>query len=109
MLKIIPFADTAITGNSVTFTPNTTPLYSLTDDDLFIRPAKTRSWSREPTPIRSRIGLALEIRGRSDAYNTGPVTTFDQSMIDRFGLRVGSTIAAHEICDVTMAKAPPAS
>ena len=105
MLKIIPFADTAITGNSVTFTPNTTPLYSLTDDDFIYSPGEDPVLVTRADPYSLPNWLALEIRGRSDAYNTGPVTTFDQSMIDRFGLRVGSTIAAHEICDVTMAKA----
>ena len=105
MLKIIPFADTAITGNSVTFTPNTTPLYSLTDDDFIYSPGEDPVLVTRADPYSLPNWLALEIQGRSDAYNTGPVTAFDQSMIDRFGLRVGSTIAAHEICDVAMAKA----
>jgi hypothetical protein len=31
-LRIVPYADVALTGNGVTYTPNTTPLYDLDDD-----------------------------------------------------------------------------
>ncbi|MDB4970792.1 MAG: hypothetical protein JWN44_6481, partial [Myxococcales bacterium] len=35
-LKVIPYCDTPLTGNAVTYTPNTTPLYDL-NDDHFLR------------------------------------------------------------------------
>jgi Putative phage tail protein len=33
-LKIIPYADMAISGSGASFAPNTTPVYNLTDDDF---------------------------------------------------------------------------
>lgn len=104
MLKFIPFGDSAITGNGVTFTPNTTPLYSLTDEDFIHSQGEDPVQVTRSDPYSLPNWQAVEIRGRSDAYNTGPVTAFDQSMIDRFGLRVGSTVTAHEICDIGIAQ-----
>ena len=36
-------------------------------------------------------------------YQATPVEARDQAMIEQFGLRVGSTITAHEICDLNVA------
>jgi hypothetical protein len=47
---------------------------------------------------------SIEIQGRADNYNTGPITAWDQAAIEEFGLRVGSTISAHEICDLAVAQ-----
>jgi len=102
LLKFIPFGDSAITANGWTFTPNTTPLFSLTDEDFIY------AQGEDPIQIIRADAYSLpnwqtvEIQARSDNYNTGPLIAFDQSMIDRFGLRVGSTITAHEICDMTV-------
>jgi hypothetical protein len=104
MLKFIPFGDSAITGNGVTFTPNTTPLYSLTDEDFIHSQGEDPVQITRGDPYSRPNWQSVEIKGRSDAYNTGPVIAFDQSMIDRFGLRVGSTVTAHEICDIGMAQ-----
>jgi Putative phage tail protein len=104
MLKIIPFADSVITGNGATFAPNTTPLYSLTDEDFIHSHGEDPVQIIRSDPYSLPNWQSLEIQGRSDNYNTGPVTVWDQSMIDRFGLRVGSTITAHEICDIGIAQ-----
>ncbi len=104
MLKFIPLGDSAVTGNGATFTPNTTPLYSLTDEDFITSPGEDPVQITRSNPYSLPNWQAVEIKGRNDAYNTGPVTAFDQSMIDRFGLRVGSTVTAHEICDVGIAQ-----
>ncbi len=104
MLKIVPLGDTAVTGNGATFTPNATPLYSLTDEDFVYSPGEDPVQITRSDPYTLPNWQSLEIQGRGDNYNTGPVTVWDQSMIDRFGLRVGSTITAHEICDVGIAQ-----
>jgi len=104
MLKFIPFADSSITGNGATFTPNVTPLYSLTDEDFVYSSGEDPVQIVRADPYSLANWQSVEIQGRSDNYNTGPVTAFDQSMIDRFGLRVGGTVTAHEICDVGIAQ-----
>ncbi|MGO8740083.1 phage tail protein [Rhodoblastus sp.] len=104
MLKVIPLGDTAVTGNGAAFTPDTTPLYSLTDEDFVYSQGEDPVQITRSDPYSLPNWQSLEIMGRSDNYNTGPVTVWDQSMIDRFGLRVGSTVTAHEICDVGIAQ-----
>lgn len=104
MLKIIPFGDGVVSGNGVTFTPNSTALYSLTDEDFVASPGEDPVQISRANPYALANWQAVEIKPRSDNYNTGPILAFDQSMIDQFGLRVGSTVTAHEICDVNMAR-----
>src|ERR1700682_4108152 len=36
LLRFIPYGDTAVTGNGVTFNPNVTPIYDLDDDDYIV-------------------------------------------------------------------------
>ncbi|MCI4680168.1 phage tail protein [Rhodoblastus acidophilus] len=102
MLKFIPLGDSVVTGNGATFTPNTTALYSLTDEDFVYSQGEDPVQITRSDPYSLPNWQSIEIQGRADNYNTGPVTAFDQSMIDRFGLRLGSTITAHEICDAAM-------
>ncbi len=104
MLKIIPFGDSSVSAAGVIFTPNTTALYSLTDEDFIHSPNDDPVQIIRADPYSLPNWLSLEIRGRNDNYNTGPIAAFDQSMIDRFGLRVGSTVTAHEICNVGIAQ-----
>ena len=102
MLKIIPYGDGTISGNGWTWTANTTPLYSLTDEDYRYDSGADPVQITRSDPYAAPNWQTVEIQSRSDSYNTGPVTTFDQSAIDRFGLRVGPSVTAHEICDVAI-------
>jgi hypothetical protein len=100
MLKVIPFGDASVSGSGWNFIANTTALYSLTDEDFIYSHGEDPVQVTRADPYSIPNWQAVEIQARSDNYNSGPVTAFDQSMIDRFGLRVGSTITAHEICDL---------
>ena len=102
VLKIIPLGDGAITANGKTWTPNLTVLYALTDEDFLHTDGEDPIKVTRSDPYAGYNRQSVEIQARSDSYNTGPVTAFDQSAIDRFGLRAGSTITAHEICDVAI-------
>jgi hypothetical protein len=104
MLKIIPYGDGSISGNGWTWTANTTPLYSLTDEDYRYDAGTDPVQITRTDPYAAANWLSVEAQSRSDSYNTGPITAFDQSAIDRFGLRVGPTVAAHEICDIGIAQ-----
>jgi hypothetical protein len=108
LLKIIPYGDSAVTGGSAssqkTWTPNLTPVYDLTDEDFLHTEGEDPVRITRSDPYSAHNQQAIEIQVRSDAYNTGPIVAFDQSAINRFGLRIGSTITAHEICDLQVAR-----
>jgi hypothetical protein len=108
LLKIIPYGDSVVTGGSAalqkTWTPNLTPVYDLSDEDFLHTEGEDPVKITRSDPYSAYNQQAIEIQARSDAYNTGPIVAFDQAAINRFGRRVGSTVAAHEICDVAVAQ-----
>lgn len=104
-LRFIPYGDSTVTANGVTYAPNLTPLYNLTDEDFLDAGAGDDPVTViRSDPYSQPNRLSMEIVGREDAFNTGPVQVFDQSMIDRFGLREGSAVSAHEFCEPSIAQ-----
>jgi len=102
MLKFIPYGDTEITANSRTFVPNITPIFDLTDDDYIYDGTDDPVQCARSDPFQASNVQTLECFNRGYYYTATPVQVFDQSAIERFGLRMGSTITAHEICDLDM-------
>ncbi len=105
-LTIIPYADAAITGNGVTFTPNITPIYDLTDDDFIVSDA-----SEAPVNV-SRITTAdaynhvqVEYVDRAQDYNVAIAEAKDQADIEAKGLRTQDPVKLHYICDAAVARA----
>ncbi len=129
-LKFIPYGDSVVgptpnqfvtTGgggaNTCTFTPNVTPVYSLTDDDFVHEDGKdpvevTRTdpyachnWQR--LQINERINGWLPetipepwvIWSESNSYVPVPIDVWDQNAIELYGLRMAPDITANEICD----------
>lgn len=104
LLKFIPYTDTPITGNGVTFTPNTAPIYDLTDDDF--QPVDDEG------PIKVTRGavsdsfnsVKLEFFDRSNDYNLAIMEQADQADIQENGARPMSVITAHWITDANVAK-----
>jgi hypothetical protein len=91
LLKVVPYGDTAMTANGFTFTPNTTPLYSLFDDDFLPNRAVTGSSGaddrgndldpilvtrKDPTLIPNKI--KVEYVSRDFDYNSDFVVAEDQ-------------------------------
>ena len=107
-LKFLPFGDSPVTGGNgtttMTWTPNLTPIYALTDEDFLYADGEDPVKVLRSDPYAMPNQQSIEIQARNDSYNTGPVTVFDQAAISRFGLRIGSTITAHEICDLGVAQ-----
>ena len=102
-LTLVPYGDTAVTGNGATFTPNLTPQYDLADDDFI------HEDDADPV-ICTRADLAdaynqysIEYLDRSNAYNPAVVTVEDQAHIDVYGLRPASVIQAHHITSANTA------
>lgn len=99
-LKMVPYADTAISGNGATFTPNTTPIYDL-DDDCYILP------ENDASPVRCELKspadrynhVRVEYLNRANQYNPDIAEAKDKADIDANGLRSMDIVRAHWICD----------
>ena len=104
VLKIVPYGDQTVTANGVTFVPNITPIYSLTDDDYI-----TARGDDPVTVTRKRQADAfnqvqIEFLNRSNQYNTQVATAQDEGDIDLNGLRPANTTSYHMICDPNIAQ-----
>ena len=99
-LKFIPYGDSAIGGNGTSYVPNLTPIYNLTDFDFV-----DEKGNKDPVQVSRVDPFALptiqrvECLSRSNEYGAVPVEARDQSQIELYGPRVGTTIQGHEICD----------
>jgi hypothetical protein len=104
VLKFIPFTDTQVTGNGVTYTPINTPVYDLTDDDF--QPVDDEG------PIRVKRGavsdsynlVRLEYLDRANDYNIAIMPATDQADILENGERPMPVVTAHWITDSNVAK-----
>ncbi|MBC2668760.1 phage tail protein [Novosphingobium piscinae] len=103
LLKIIPYGDTAITGNGATYTPNLTPLFDLTDDDFIDIDGGPIIITRK-TPADAYNRMSVQFRNRANQYNQEVVSAEDQDAIERYGLKVASTITCDFICETAVAK-----
>jgi hypothetical protein len=128
LLKFIPYGDTALigplyTGGSVgfgttaasqsyayvgttqvqvgtcTFTPNVTPVYDLTDDDILHDDDKDPVQVERSDPYGASNMQILQISQRTNFYDATPITVFDQNAIERYGLRIAAGVTASDICD----------
>ncbi|MBV9815075.1 MAG: phage tail protein, partial [Alphaproteobacteria bacterium] len=126
LLKIIPYGDQPVTGNGTVYTPDTTPIYSLDDDDFIAQESSvgtgsgltpggtalrtgsgpiTGGFSDDPvrvlrsTPADANNSIQLECLDRSNNYNTAIVEAFDQAAIELYGVRRDSSIKARAIVD----------
>lgn len=105
LLKIVPYGDTVVSGNGVTFTPSVTPIYDLTDDD-FIAPAG----SDPVRQIRSATADAFNQRqvkftNRANQYNDEIAEAKDQANIELYGLRPDQQTTLPYINDAGVARA----
>lgn len=104
LLKILPMGDETVTGNGVTFIPETAPVLDLTEDDFIAAdnddPIKM---TRNPTADVYNC-VRVEYLDAANAYNTAIVEAKDQANIERFGLRPMDTIIAHALTNQTAAQ-----
>lgn len=117
-----------MTSAPYTFTPNTTVLYSLGEDDFIVQvsgvgtnlgvnpggPALrqgagpiTGGFTDDPvhivrsTPADANNMIEVECLDRSNSYNTTIVEAFDQASIDLYGVRRDTSLKANAIVDAT--------
>jgi hypothetical protein len=103
LLRFIPYGDSAASGNGITFNPNVTPIYNLGDDDFKIENNEDPLQVSRSDPYEAYNVWRLEIAERGNAYNLTSVESRDQNAIELYGMRIASTVTAHEICDPNIA------
>jgi hypothetical protein len=126
LLKIVPYGDQTVSGYGTTYAPNTTPIYSLGEDDFIVQESSvgtssgvvpgglalrsaagpiTGGFSGDPvrvarsTPADATNSIQLECLDRSNSYNTAVVEAFDQAAIALYGVRRDSSLKARAIVD----------
>ena len=82
------------------FTPNTTPVYNLSDDDFVYEDGNDPVQVARLDPYAVPNVQRLECFDRANQYAATPIEARDQNAIEQFGLNIGSTITAHEFCDL---------
>lgn len=118
VFKFVPLGDSSITANGVTYTPNLTIQYNLTDDDFIAPKVKQGAASGDGAsktgdggpiqvtradPADCPNHIKIEIKDRGNAYNSAPYEWQDQGLVDQFGQIDASVTQAHEICDLGIA------
>lgn len=105
VLKVIPYGDTTVTGNGVTFTPNVTPVYALTDDDFEENGSDDPVIVTRGNPADAFNQVQVKFYNRANQYNEDIAEAKDQAAIELFGLRPMPVVELHEICDQNVARA----
>lgn len=92
VLKVIPYGDQSASGSGYTFTPNTTPLYDLTDDDYLKNGDDDPVLVTRKAPVDryNQVFVEYENRGSATApYNVEVVEAKDQAAIDQIAAATG--------------------
>ncbi|HCU41592.1 MAG TPA: hypothetical protein DF293_14970, partial [Acinetobacter nosocomialis] len=101
-LKIRSYGDTAVSGNGVTFTPDLTPAYHLTDDDFIGDDQPVRVKRSRDTDAFNHC--QIEYVNRFNQYNTETVEAKDQANIEIFGLRTQDPVKYDFFCEPKIAR-----
>jgi hypothetical protein len=111
-IKLVPYGDTAQTGNGVTYTPNVTPIYDLADGDFLNKEQPVRPVRSAPSDAFNHVRVEFLNRGAWDSSTNSYTGNYapeiaeakDQASIDTQGLRTMPTVTAHWICDPVVAR-----
>ena len=112
VLKLVPYGDSTVTGNGVTYTPVYNTIPNLSDDDL-LDDGSSDPITVKRNAISAAVGsssdafnqVTLEYLDRSNDYTPTTVIVEDAASIDLYGLRPMSSITAHQIADKNVANA----
>lgn len=102
-LKLVPYGDQQITGNGVTFTPNVTPEYDLTDDDFLAEEAADPVKVRRKSPSDRYNHVQVEFINSANGYNIETVDAKDDADIERNGLRTMQPVKMHALPNADVA------
>jgi Putative phage tail protein len=109
ILTLVPYGDQAVTANGYTYTPPSSPEYSLGDDDFLpntnITASASASFNQDPVlmtrtrPSDQYNSIKLEWLDRGNNYSPAIVQATDQASITAYGLRQDSTRSFHMFCN----------
>ena len=103
--KVVPYGDTTVTGNGVTFTPNLTPIYTLTWDDIIPNSAGEDPIQWEvKRPLEAYNYVQVGYLDRSQQYASDTVSAIDQASINTFGRRKQDPQSFTSICLASVAE-----
>ncbi len=86
--------------NATNYVPDLTPVYDLADLDFIDEKSnKDPVQAARVDPFSLPTIQRVECLSRANQYGATPIEARDQSQIELYGPRVGSTIQGHEICD----------
>ena len=103
-LQVVPYGDTAITANGVTFTPNLTPIYALTWDDIIPNSAGEDPIQWDLTRTQEAYNyIQLTFTDRSQQYGDNTAVAIDQANINTFGKRQANSVSLPSVCDAGVA------
>lgn len=102
-LKAVPYGDTAITANGVTYTPNVTPIYDLTYDDFLVGEGESPIKVTRSSNADAYNQVQVQYYDRTNQYNDAVATQQDLANINLYGLRPMPPVEMHEICDPVVA------
>lgn len=97
LLRCLPLGDSAVGS----FTPDLTPAYDLSVAAGDILDGTITVSRKDPADRQNR--MVLEFADRTRGYVSNPAEYKDQTLVDLFGLRDGSSTQANEICNPTVA------
>lgn len=107
-LNIVPYCDVSVTGNGRTYTPNLTPLFAFTDDDLR-PPGSAAAAGADPIiidrkPLDQTYNVVnVEYSNRAQGYNVAIAPESDDQDIAVNGVRVMPTITFRQITTAAVA------
>lgn len=87
VLKIYPFADQTVTGNGVTFTPNVTPIYSLSDDDFIFKDGEDPVKVARAAPADAYNIVDIQFVNRANGYASQVAEAKDIYAVSLYGNR----------------------
>ena len=104
LLKILPFSDTAASGNGAVFTPVNTPLYDLTDDQFIVDGNEDPIKVTRVSPADAYNHVRATFSNRDIDYNPDVADAEDLLSIQNYGLRSMSVLDMPEVCNSTSAR-----
>ncbi len=112
VLKIVPYGDAPITGNGVTYTPDTAPIYDITYDDI-LGVLDERGAATGESPITVSLTSVQDIKNcvpveynkRANDYNTATEQEPDFADVSINGMKTDGALTLHCITNQSHAQA----
>lgn len=103
-LRFVPYGDASATAHGATYTPDTTPVYALSDDVFIVDGgAPPVRVTRKPSS-KAHNHVRVQFRNRANSYALEVAEAKDQADIDINGLRSADIFNAEWVCDAGIAR-----